>query len=108
MSERDPASVALRRWMPYAGLLPADVVETLRLRAGAGVEAQMVQGPERYTVTVMPAGPNENSVSIGVVDELTGRHLGASGSHFGAPKLIGVLIEDHRERREAGPPSAGT
>ena len=105
MTRLDQASVELRRSMPWAGLLPWKLVDALGRRAGVGAQVQVAQGPERYSVTVVPGGPNADSVSIAVVDELTGRRLGASGSHAGAPQLVAVLIEDHRERREADAPA---
>ncbi|MDH2403249.1 DUF2384 domain-containing protein [Bradyrhizobium sp. SSUT18] len=57
--------------------------------------------PERYQVEVDVA--EDGTSRVVVTDADNGRRLSGTTSDHLASQMVGVLIEDHRERREADP-----
>jgi hypothetical protein len=60
---------------------------------------------ERYGVEIRSTSGRKSAQAIvHVVEGATGRHLSGTTSRFLSPHMVGILVEDHRERRAARVP----
>lgn len=62
---------------------------------------------ERYRVEIRSkSGRKAAQADVAVVDVTTERHLSGTTTRFLSSQMVGILIEDHRERRFARTPRA--
>lgn len=68
-------------------------------------KGRMPKHRERYGVEIQStSGRKGAQASIHVIDVTTGRHLSGTTTRFLSPQMVGILVEDHRERRAARAP----